>query len=53
MSYNDQNFIFAENTGNPRVMRMVAIRLQRLMKLMDTDKHITPMDLDTRTHLFS
>ncbi|MEK4800681.1 tyrosine-type recombinase/integrase [Oceanobacillus sp. FSL K6-0118] len=42
MVYKDQNFIFAENTGYPRVMKMVAIRLQRLMKLMNTDKHITP-----------
>lgn len=39
--YNDQNFIFAENTGQPRVMKQVALRLQRLMKRMDTDKHIT------------
>ncbi len=42
MVYKDQNFIFAENTGYPRVMKMVAIRLQRLMMLMNTDKHITP-----------
>lgn len=42
MVYKDQNFIFAENTGYPRVMKMVAIRLQRLMKLMNTDKHFTP-----------
>lgn len=52
MVYKDQNFIFAENTGYPRVMKMVAIRLQRLMKLMNTDKHITLMDLDTRTLLY-
>lgn len=42
MLYQDQNFIFAESTGCPRVMKKVAIRLQRLMKLMNTDKHITP-----------
>ncbi|WP_234448080.1 site-specific integrase [Virgibacillus salexigens] len=42
MFFKDKNFIFAENTGNPRVMKMVAIRLQRLMKLMNIDKHITP-----------
>ncbi|CDQ41529.1 site-specific integrase [Virgibacillus salexigens] len=42
MFFKDQNFIFTENTGNPRVMKMVAIRLQRLMKLMNIDKHITP-----------
>lgn len=40
--YKDQDFIFAENIGNPRVMKMVAIRLQRLMRLMDINKHITP-----------
>ncbi|WHX25139.1 site-specific integrase [Virgibacillus halodenitrificans] len=40
--YKDQNFIFAENTGYPRVMKMVALRLQRLMKLMELNKHITP-----------
>nr|WP_164463750.1 site-specific integrase [Niallia circulans] len=42
MLYQDQNFIFAESTGCPRVMKKVAIRLQRLIKLMNTDKHITP-----------
>ncbi|WP_307438050.1 site-specific integrase [Bacillus sp. V2I10] len=39
--YKDQNFIFAENTGNPMVMKQVALRLQRLMKRMNIDKHIT------------
>ncbi|WP_210471676.1 tyrosine-type recombinase/integrase [Sporosarcina sp. 6E9] len=39
--YDDQNFIFAESTGQPRVLKQVALRLQRLMKRMDTDKHIT------------
>jgi integrase len=40
--YNDQNFIFAENTGRPMVMKQVALRLQRLMKHMNIEKHITP-----------
>lgn len=40
--YNDQNFIFAENTGHPMVMKQVALRLQRLMKHMNIKKHITP-----------
>lgn len=39
--YDDKNFIFAENTGQPRVMKQVALRLQRLMNHLDTDKHIT------------
>ncbi|MEW5596896.1 site-specific integrase [Peribacillus frigoritolerans] len=40
--YKDQDFIFAENIGHPRVMKQVILRLQRLMKHLDVDKHITP-----------
>ncbi|MBL3645773.1 site-specific integrase [Bacillus sp. RHFB] len=40
--YEDQDFIFAENTGHPRVMKQMVLRLQRLMKHLDVDKHITP-----------
>ncbi|MGE8022101.1 tyrosine-type recombinase/integrase [Peribacillus frigoritolerans] len=40
--YEDQDFIFAENIGHPRVMKQVVLRLQRLMKHLDVDKHITP-----------
>ncbi|MFD6439807.1 site-specific integrase [Peribacillus sp. NPDC060186] len=40
--YEDQDFIFAENIGNPRVMKQMVLRLQRLMKHLDVDKHITP-----------
>ncbi|TKH12462.1 site-specific integrase [Peribacillus simplex] len=40
--YEDQDFIFAENVGHPRVMKQVVLRLQRLMKHSDVDKHITP-----------
>ncbi|MGX7593666.1 tyrosine-type recombinase/integrase [Planococcus plakortidis] len=40
--YNDQGFIFADEEGYPPTIKKVAIRLQRLMKMMDTDKHITP-----------
>jgi len=39
--YNDQNYIFAENEGYPRVMRKVGSRLERLMKLTNIDKNIT------------
>ncbi|MFE4810678.1 site-specific integrase [Peribacillus simplex] len=38
----DHDFIFAENIGHPRVMKQVVLRLQRLMKHLDVDKHITP-----------
>ena len=51
--YEDQDFIFAENIGHPRVMKQVVLRLQRLMKHLDVDKHITPHSLDIPTHLFS
>lgn len=37
--YEDQDFIFAENIGNPRVMKQAVLRL---MKHLDVDKHITP-----------
>lgn len=51
--YNDQNFIFAENTGHPMVMKQVALRLQRLMKHMNIKKHITPHSFrHTHTSLF-
>ncbi|MEC2310575.1 site-specific integrase [Bacillus atrophaeus] len=40
--YEDQDFIFAEKIGHPRVMKQMVLRLQRLMKHMDVDKHITP-----------
>lgn len=40
--YNDEGFIFADEEGYPPTIKKVAIRLQRLMKMMDTDKHITP-----------
>ena len=40
--YKNHDFIFAENHGHPRVMKKVMLRLQRLLKYMDTDKHITP-----------
>lgn len=40
--YEDQSFIFAENIGHPRVMKQMVLRLQRLMKRLDVDKHITP-----------
>lgn len=40
--YNDQSFIFADNEGYPPTIKKVAIRLQRLMQMMDTEKHITP-----------
>ncbi|WP_458353621.1 site-specific integrase [Peribacillus frigoritolerans] len=37
--YEDQDFVFAENIGHPRVMKQVVLRL---MKHLDVDKHITP-----------
>ena len=40
--YKNHDFIFAENHGHPRVMKKVMLRLQRLLKYTDTDKHITP-----------
>ncbi|MCK1994899.1 site-specific integrase [Peribacillus muralis] len=40
--YENQDFIFAENIGHPRVMKQMVLRLQRLMKRLDVDKHITP-----------
>lgn len=40
--YVDENFVFSEKTGYPRVMKQLALRLQRLLKHMDIDKHITP-----------
>ncbi|WP_330502018.1 hypothetical protein V2I71_01880 [Peribacillus frigoritolerans] len=40
--YEDQDFIFAENIGHPRVMKQMVLRLQRLMKRLDVDKHYTP-----------
>ncbi|WP_185960090.1 tyrosine-type recombinase/integrase [Planococcus soli] len=40
--YKDQGFIFADAQGYPPTVKKVAIRLQRLMKMMKTDKHITP-----------
>ncbi|MFC6040339.1 tyrosine-type recombinase/integrase [Paenisporosarcina macmurdoensis] len=42
MVYQDNNFIFAENTGHPRNMKQVMNRLIRLLKRLDIDKHITP-----------
>src|SRR5699024_4001893 len=39
--YKDMNFIFAENTGYPRVYRKLASRLEKVIKIMDTDKTIT------------
>jgi integrase len=42
MVYQDNNFIFAENTGHPRNMKQVINRLNRLLKRLDIDKHITP-----------
>ncbi|MFE3976586.1 tyrosine-type recombinase/integrase [Peribacillus sp. YIM B13481] len=51
--YEDQDFIFAENIGHPRVMKQVVLRLQRLMKHWDVDKHITPHSFrHTHTSLF-
>jgi integrase len=43
--YEDQDFIFAENTGHPRVMKQMVLRLHRLMKHLDVDKHIPPPQL--------
>lgn len=40
--YNDQGFLFADEEGYPPTVKKVAIRLQRLMKLLDNKKHITP-----------
>ena len=40
--YKDQGFIFADEQGYPPTIKKVSIRLQRLLKMMDTDKHITP-----------
>lgn len=42
MIYQDHNFIFAENTGHPRNMKQVMNRLNRLLKHLNIDKHITP-----------
>ncbi|KOR78376.1 hypothetical protein AM232_07825 [Bacillus sp. FJAT-21352] len=48
--YEDQDFIFAENIGNPRVMKQAVLRL---MKHLDVDKHIPPRALDILIHPFS
>ncbi|PPA68440.1 site-specific integrase [Jeotgalibacillus proteolyticus] len=40
--YQDSSFIFADNNGYPIVMKFVAIRLQRLLKKLEINKHITP-----------
>lgn len=46
--YNDQGFLFVDPEGFPMPIKMVALRLQRLMKIMNRDieddkrKHITP-----------
>lgn len=40
--YKDHGFIFADEQGYPPTVKKVSIRLQRLLKMMDTDKHITP-----------
>ena len=40
--YKDQDVIFAENIGHPRVMKQVVLSLQRLMKHLDVDKHNSP-----------
>ncbi|WP_153731570.1 site-specific integrase [Sporosarcina obsidiansis] len=46
--YNDQGFLFVDQEGFPMPIKMVALRLQRLMKIMNRDieehkrKHITP-----------
>ncbi|MGM0899406.1 MAG: tyrosine-type recombinase/integrase [Bacillota bacterium] len=40
--YHDQGFIFADEQGYPPTIKKIATRLQRLMKKIDTTKHITP-----------
>lgn len=40
--YNDGGFLFVDVEGYPMPIKMVAVRLQRLMKMMETEKHITP-----------
>lgn len=40
--YNDQGFLFVDPEGYPMPIKMVALRLQRLMKKMNINKHITP-----------
>lgn len=40
--YKDYGFLFADEEGYPPSIKKVAIRLQRLMKLLDSNKHITP-----------
>ncbi|WOV83922.1 tyrosine-type recombinase/integrase [Sporosarcina jeotgali] len=42
MIYHDKGFVFVDVQGYPMPIKMVAIRLQRLMKKMNTTKHITP-----------
>ncbi|MBX9957918.1 site-specific integrase [Peribacillus simplex] len=48
--YENQDFIFAENICHPRVMKQMVLRLQRLMKHLDVDKHIPPPHSFRHTH---
>lgn len=40
--YHDEGFIFATNEGYPRTLRLVPMRMERLLKLTDINKHVTP-----------
>lgn len=42
MVYHDEGFIFCDVQGYPMPIKFVSTRLQRLMKSMATNKHITP-----------
>ena len=42
MIYKDSGFVFADAEGHPIQPTQVRKRLKRIMKHMDTDKHITP-----------
>lgn len=42
IAYHDEGFIFCDVQGYPMPIKLISTRLQRLMKYMNTSKHITP-----------
>lgn len=40
--YNDQDFIFTTNEGYPKTLKRVSTRMERLLKLANINKNVTP-----------
>ena len=40
--YNDEVFIFTNNEGYPKTLRLVGMRMERLIKLTNINKDVTP-----------